>query len=122
MDYEYEFWQLLDELFAVCKIVIDRPKGSYHPEHKEYKYPLDYGFLAGTSAMDCGGIDIWVGTSAIRMPVAIISTIDFLKKDAEIKILYGCTKEEINVAYQCHNRTSGMKGLLKLRPDIFPAE
>lgn len=118
INHEYEFWQMLDKLVAECEIIVDRPKGSHHPKYKEYVYPLDYGFLSGTSAADGGGIDVWIGTSPIRLPTAIISTIDSLKKDAEIKILYACTKDEIKLAHSYHNSTTGMKGILNIRTDI----
>lgn len=52
------FWQALDRLVAECETVIDRPKGTAHPRWPEFVYPLDYGYLRGTSSMDGGGIDV----------------------------------------------------------------
>ena len=59
-----EFWHALDELMEKSEIVIDRPKGSAHPRYPEFIYEVDYGYLKGTSSMDGGGIDVWVGTAA----------------------------------------------------------
>lgn len=56
-----EFWNALDELVANSEIVIDRPKGSAHPRFPNFIYKVDYGFLNNTTAMDGGGIDVWVG-------------------------------------------------------------
>ena len=43
------FWQHLDEMVAGSELVIDRPRGSRHPRVHDTIYPLDYGYLAGTS-------------------------------------------------------------------------
>ena len=55
------FWQTLDALVAKSEIIINRPKGSAHPYYANFIYPLDYGYLKGTAAMD-GGVDIWQGS------------------------------------------------------------
>ncbi len=58
-----EFWDFLDNLVASHTLVIDRPKGSQHPRYSDLVYPLDYGYLEGTTAIDGGGIDVWLGTA-----------------------------------------------------------
>jgi inorganic pyrophosphatase len=103
-----DFWQTLDKLVAESKIVIDRPKGSRHSKYPDCIYPLDYGYLEGTTAMDGGGIDIWKGTSGDYID-AIICTVDLLKRDSEIKILIGCTEEEKQLA---NPDNEYMKGVL----------
>ena len=52
------FWQAFDRLILESEIVIDRPKGSAHPRYPDFIYPLDYGYLKGTTAMDGSGIDV----------------------------------------------------------------
>ncbi len=89
------FWQFLDRLVASSALVIDRPKGSAHPHYPEVIYPLDYGYLEGTTSADGGGIDVWVGSSGRGRLNAILCTVDLLKRDAEIKLLLGCTEDEI---------------------------
>lgn len=115
MKYDNEFWKLLDELFLKHEIVIDRPRGTAHPKYHEYIYPFDYGYLKDTSSSDSGGVDVWIGSAKGEGVVGIISSIDIVKSDSEIKILYNCTQEEIQCIYYEHNRTSGMKGLLNIR-------
>jgi inorganic pyrophosphatase len=88
------FWDYLDRLVATSQIVIDRPQGSTHPRYAEMVYPLDYGYLSGTLAMDGGGVDVWVGSQGGRRPVAVIGTVDLEKRDVELKILLGCTEAE----------------------------
>ncbi|MFZ2489089.1 MAG: inorganic pyrophosphatase [Anaerolineae bacterium] len=89
------FWYNLDQLIAASEIVLDRPAGSVHPRHTDIIYPLDYGYLAGTSAGDGDGIDVWLGSLPERALVGIVCTADVLKRDTEIKLLLGCTCEEI---------------------------
>ena len=43
--------------------------------------------------MDGGGIDVWKGTAG-NIIDAIICTVDLIKKDSEIKILFGCGEDE----------------------------
>lgn len=89
------FWEILDRLVTSSRIVVDRPKGSTHPRYPDLIYPLDYGYLAGTSSGDGDGIDIWLGSERDRGVMAVACTADLTKRDAEIKILLGCSHSEI---------------------------
>ncbi len=109
------FWQALDVLVASSPVVIDRPAHTAHPCHPDMIYPLDYGYLAGTSAMDGGGIDLWRGSDAAGRLDAVICTVDVIKRDAEIKLLIGCTEAEKQTVLAFHNGSGGMKGLLVRR-------
>lgn len=33
-------------------VIVDRPLGSYHPEHKDMYYPINYGYVKGFMASD----------------------------------------------------------------------
>ncbi len=110
-EYDEDFWKALDNLIDNSEIVIDRPKGTLHPKYPNVIYQVDYGYLRGTSSMDGSGIDVWVGSGEKRI-VAIMCTVDLMKKDSEIKILIGCTEEEMMKVYQTHNETQYMKGIL----------
>ena len=33
-------------------VTVDRPMGSYHPEHKDMYYPINYGYIKGIIAPD----------------------------------------------------------------------
>ena len=113
---EHEFWNTLDRLVAGARIVIDRPKGSTHPRYPSIIYPVNYGYLEGTTTVDGGGIDIWVGSTGADRPDAIVCTLDLLKRDAEIKILLGCTEDEKTAIMRAHN-SDAMRGLL-IRRDV----
>ncbi|MBR0191596.1 MAG: hypothetical protein IJQ31_05975 [Thermoguttaceae bacterium] len=111
-----DFWNLLDQLMTSHQIVVDRVKGSAHPKYSDFIYPVDYGFLKGTSSADREGIDVWIGSMPAPKRVSgIITTVDVIKNDSEVKILWGCTPEEIGQICEVLNRTANMKGLLSLR-------
>jgi len=111
------FWQALDKLVAESDIIIDRPKGSAHPRFPSFIYPLDYGYLKGTSAMDGGGIDVWRGSDLAGELDAVMCIVDLIKRDSEIKLLIGCTEEEKALVYHVHNVTEFMKGVLIRRKE-----
>lgn len=112
MKYDKDFWKAVDTLVSSGKIIIDRPKGSVHPKFSNVKYEVDYGYIENTSSMDGSGIDVWLGSLAEKKVNAIICTVDLMKKDSEIKLLIGCTEEEITTVYEFHNSTEFMKGIL----------
>ncbi len=110
--YNKDFWTALDNLVKQSKIVIDRPRGTAHLKYPDFIYKVDYGYLENTSSMDGKGIDVWVGTKEEKSIDAIMCTVDLMKKDSEIKILIGCTKEEKEIIYETHNESKYMKGIL----------
>lgn len=109
--YDEDFWNALDKLVNNSEIIIDRPKGTAHPKYPDFIYDLDYGYLNNTSSMDGSGIDVWVG-SAEKKVNAVICTVDLMKRDSGIKILIGCTEEELKIVYETHNESENMKGVL----------
>lgn len=105
------FWPGLDRLVSLCPLCIDRPQGATHPRYPDFVYPFDYGYLEGTTAADGGGIDVWVGSLPDRQVTAVICTIDLHKRDAEMKILLGCTPDEARAILATHN-TGAQAGIL----------
>lgn len=99
------FWQCLDQLVSSSRVTIDRPKGSVHPHFEDIVYPLDYGFLEGTTASDGAGIDVFVG-SLEPVVTGVVMTADLHKRDAEMKVLVGCSSEEMRVAHDFMNSES----------------
>ena len=106
------FWNLLDNLVENSEIIIDRPKNSAHPKFKNAIYPLDYGYLKGTLSPDNEGIDVFVGSLNNKSINGILCTVDLLNKDSEIKILLGCTDQEMTLAHNFLNATDLFKNLL----------
>lgn len=118
------FWSHLDQLVAATSVVIDRPKGSRHPRYPSMRYPLDYGYLKATTSGDGEGIDVWVGSRDVndhsrdgddrshgtgnRPPrgtiTGVICALDLEKRDLELKLLLGCTTEEMVTLLTFHNQ------------------
>jgi inorganic pyrophosphatase len=103
------FWHAMSELLITNPVIIDRPKGSTHPRYGEAIYPLDYGYLENTTSSDRGGIDVWLGSLnsvvedlGARTLTGILCTFDTLKRDAEIKLLIGCTEKDIQIIREFH--------------------
>lgn len=109
MKSDTSFWQEMNQLVRTNSIIIDRPKGSLHPRYSKVIYPLDYGYLENTTASDGGGIDVWIGSirttehsESNELLTGILCTFDTLKRDAEIKLLIRCTKEDVEVIRSFH--------------------
>ena len=117
MDLEHKdsFWTALDKLLAKCEVKIDRPNGSSHPNWPNMIYPLDYGYLVGSKSGDGNEIDVWQGSLPEKRLAAIAVTVDAHKLDSEIKLLLGCTEEELSVISEFHN--SGYQNALILHRD-----
>lgn len=92
-----KFWNSLDKLIETKGIEIDRPKGTAHPRFPDLIYKVDYGFIPGTQASDKQGIDIFRGRNENLKTTGILCTLDSIKLDSEIKILYQCTDEDIEL-------------------------
>lgn len=55
-DLEENFKKVQEEMNSVIgrtvTVTVDRPLGSYHPEHKDMYYPINYGYVEGVMAPD----------------------------------------------------------------------
>ena len=109
MEPDTSFWQAMTGLLVSNAVIIDRPKGSTHPRYGEVVYPFDYGYLENTTSSDGSGIDVWLGSlnsvmnhESMKTLTGILCTFDTLKRDAEIKILIGCTEEDIQIIQEFH--------------------
>ena len=41
-------------------VTVDRPLGSYHPEHRDMYYPINYGYVEGIIAPDGEEQDVYI--------------------------------------------------------------
>lgn len=39
-------------LGRIVKVIVDRPMGTYHPNHPDLFYPVNYGYVPGVPAAD----------------------------------------------------------------------
>lgn len=51
----------------IVTVTVDRPLGSYHPEHKDLYYPVNYGYVKGIIAHDGEEQDAYV--LGVNVPV-----------------------------------------------------
>lgn len=110
------FWRLADQLVKAHEIVIDRPARSVHPRFSDAIYPLDYGHLVGSRGSDSAEVDLWRGSLPDAYVGGVVVTIDLEKGDGELKLLVGCTPEEMMTALDTHNQ-GGSAGLLIIRSE-----
>lgn len=112
---DLRFWLALDQLASTCPVAVDRPKGTLHPRYPDFIYPLDYGYLEGTMSGDGAGIDVWVGSLPGSTVTGVVCCVDTLKGDVEMKLLLGCTEEEMRLVLGIHNDGT-QSAVLLVRP------
>lgn len=112
------FWQKLDTIYLASEIIIDKPKGFVHPLYANLIYPVDYGYLNDTLAID-NGISVYKGTANNGLQSLLISA-DILKRDVEVKLLVDCSENEVNEILFFLNQTDLQKSVLISRGNDIP--
>lgn len=115
------FWQKLDTIFLSSTLTIERPKNSLHPKYSNLIYPVDYGYLQDTIGSDSEEIDVFLGSQENRQIQAIVVSADILKKDCEVKIILGCSEDEIQAILFFLNQSESQKTVLLRRGQEVPA-
>lgn len=70
-------------------VTVDRPLGSVHPEHKDLRYPVNYGYVQGVIAQDGEEQDahiLGVGEPVTEFSGKVIAVIH-RKDDVEDKLV-----------------------------------
>lgn len=101
---DHNYWSRLDELVKQKGFKNERPKGSAHPRYPNMIYPLDYGYIPETDSSDGAEIDAWRGSLEDELVTGAVATYDGLKKDMEMKVLIGCSKEDIEKILAHHDQ------------------
>ena len=114
------FWQKLDSIYFASSIVITQPQGTAHPTFKNLVYPVDYGYLNETLSQDELGIAIYKGKGSAYLVEAILVAADILKKDIEVKLLVGCSQEEVDKILRFVNQTEYQKTIIVRRGNDVP--
>lgn len=109
------FWQKIDSLSLSTNLVINQVKGSRHPQYLNMVYPVDYGYLA-----DVETIKVYKGSDKRLTVDAVMIVADILKRDLEVKLLWGCTAEEELEILRFINQTDYQKGILVRRANTMP--
>lgn len=71
--------------------------------------------MKGTSSGDGNEIDVWRGSLTVAQLVGVVCTVDTLKNDSEVKLLVGCTDDEIEAVDKFHNDNDHMSGIVIMR-------
>lgn len=113
------FWQKLDTLLMSSTLVINRPKGAVHPEFHNLIYPIDYGYLTGDEDFR-DHIGVYKGSRFAYRVDSVVVCADILKKDIEVKLLVGCTEEEVKLILEFLNQTDYQKTVILRRGNDIP--
>lgn len=92
MESSRDFWQTIDALVSNHPIVVDQPAGQTHPRAPQKVYPLDYGVLQPEGEHH---IHVWVGSSGLVQVDGMLCLVDAVGGIAEVRLLLGCTAEEM---------------------------
>lgn len=93
------------------KVTVDRPLGTYHPQHKDLYYPINYGYIEGIIAPDGEEQDAYI--IGVDKPVSefegVVVAIIHRNNDVEEKWVVApeekeFTKEEIEKAVYFQER------------------
>ena len=55
----------------IVTVTVDRPLGSFHPEHRELYYPVNYGYVKGVTAPDGEEQDAYI--LGVGRPVEVVT-------------------------------------------------
>lgn len=114
------FWQKIDTILLSSTLKIERSKGSVHPKYANLVYPVDYGYLQDTIGSDNEAIDVFCGSEKQRLIQAIVVSADILKRDCEVKLILGCSEEEIHAILVFLNQSESQKAILLRRGQEVP--
>src|SRR5262249_42183772 len=97
-----DFWQAIDALVASGEIVLDRPVCSSPVCYEDARYPYEHGYLASTRSGGGQGIDVWIGSRIDLVVAGVICAFDVRRRDADIKLLLGCTPADAAAMLAIH--------------------
>ena len=55
-----EYAEISSVIGRTVTVTVDRPLGSYHPEHKNMYYPINYGYVEDIMAPDAEEQDVYI--------------------------------------------------------------
>ena len=113
------FWQKVDTIFLSSNVNIIRYKGEVHPQFKNLIYPTEYGHLDETG--NGNPISVYMGTKNHSEITGLIVAADILQKTIDVKLLLGCTEEEVNDVLHFLNQTDFQKTVLIRRGNDMPS-
>ena len=107
-------------LGSTVTVTVDRPLGSYHPQHPTLYYPVNYGYIRGTLSADGEEEDAYilgVSTPVSEFTGKVIAVIH-REDDVEDKWVVapeGVTFTEEEIAEMTHFQEQYFKTQIRLR-------
>ena len=115
------FWQKLDTLYLSSGYQITRKKGEVHPRFQNLIYPVDYGYINDTKSFGKDGVSVYAGSGNQYEISALVVAADILIKELDVKVLVGCTEEEVDQVLRFLNQTNYQKTVLIRKGNELPS-
>ncbi|MBR3356378.1 MAG: Inorganic pyrophosphatase [Solobacterium sp.] len=115
------FWQKLDTLFLSSGVKVTRKKGDIHPVFPNLIYPTDYGQMKDTNASFGHGVSVYCGSQNRNQITGLVVAVDILAKELDVKVLAGCSEEEVDNVLRFLNQTDYQKTVMIRRGKEIPA-
>lgn len=114
------FWQKVDTLVLSSTFNLKYPEGSHHHFYSNLVYPVDYGVLKDSLNGNNQEINVYQGSDGNRVNGLIVSA-DILARDCVVKLLIGCTEEQIQSILTFLNQTEFQKTIYCARGSELPS-
>ncbi len=114
------FWQKVDSLYLSGSRRLIKKKGEQHDTYKNLVYPLDYARIEDMKSVSGHGVAVYLGSDNRNKVSGLIVAADILEKELDVKVLAGCTDEEIEDVLRYLNQTEFQKTILIKRGNEVP--
>ncbi len=114
------FWQKVDTLYLSGTRKVFKKKGEVHDTFKNLVYPLDYARIEDMKSVSGHGVAVYLGSENRNKVSALVIAADILEKELDVKVLAGCTEEEIEEVLRYLNQTDFQKTVLIKRGIEIP--
>ncbi len=120
---EYEnnayFWQKLDTFYFSGEYEVKHKKGDHHSEYPNLVYPVEVGCLEETNG-EHEGVNVYRGSGSMYSITGLVIAVDILGKTLDVKMLVGCSEEEVEEILRFLNQTDYQKTVLIRKGATIP--
>lgn len=114
------FWQKLDTLILSSGMQRLASAGEPSPEYPRLVYPCDYVKIGEVSENGGTPLYCFIGSQKERQATALIVQADILERELLVKVLIGCSEEEIEKIIKFINAAEFQKAILVRRGSDVP--
>ena len=112
------FWQKVDSLFLSGTKTLMKKKGEHHDTYNNLVYPVDYSRIVDMKSPSAHGVAVYMGSGNRNSVTGLIVAADILEKELDVKLLAGCTDEEIEDVLRYLNQTEFQKTIVIRRNSV----